>query len=157
MARKPTTAERRWHRKMAVGLFNEVWRLLEKGRSPAEDERMIHAAHASRFHWGEVGTAVNRAIGDWQISHVYAILGRPEPATYHAVRSLATCKQNGIEDFPLAFAYEALARADAVAGRKRDLRTHLALARDVGSTIKDKEDRDLLFRDLKSIRPARGR
>ena len=157
MARKPTTAERKWHRKMAVGLFNEVWRLLEKTRSPAEDERMIHAAHASRFHWGEVGTAVNRAIGDWQISHVYAILGRPEPATYHAVRSLATCKQNGIEDFPLAFAYEALARADAVAGRKRDLRTHLALAREVGSKIKDKEDRELLFRDLKSIRPTRGR
>ncbi len=154
MARKLTTAERRWHRKSAVSLFNEVWRLLEKRRTPAEDDRMIHAAHASRFHWGEVGTAVNRAIGEWQVSHVYSVLGRPEPATYHAVRSLAMCKENGIEDFPLAFAYEALARADAVAGRKGDLRRHLALARDVGSRIKDKEDRDLLFRDLKSIRPG---
>jgi len=115
---------------------------------------MIHAAHASRYHWGEVGTPVNLAIGEWQISHVYAVLDRPEPATYHAVRSLATCKENGIDDFPLAFAYEALARADAVAGRKRDLRRHLALAREVGSRIKDKEDRDLLFQDLKSIRPG---
>src|SRR2546425_12635796 len=120
MARKPTTAERKWHRKMAVGLFNEVWRLLEKTRSPAEDERMIHAAHASRFHWGEVGTAGNRAIGDWPISHVYAILGRPEPATYHAVRSPATCKQNGVRALPLAFAYEALAPAPAGPGRERD-------------------------------------
>src|SRR3989442_1003499 len=101
MARKLTTAERRWHRKMAAGLFNEVWRLLEKKRTPAEDDRMIHAAHASRYHWGEVGTPVNLAIGEWQISHVYAVLDRPEPATYHAVRSLAMCKENGIDDFPL--------------------------------------------------------
>src|SRR2546427_1263558 len=93
MARKLTTAERRWHRKMAAGLFNEVWRLLEKKRTPAEDDRMIHAAHASRYHWGEVGTPVNLAIGEWQISHVYAVLDRPEPATYHAVRSLAMCKE----------------------------------------------------------------
>src|SRR2546426_9452326 len=128
MARKPTTAERKWQRKLAVGLFNEVWRLLEKNRSPAEDERMIHAAHASRFHWGEVGTAVNRAIGDWQISHGYAILGRPEPATYHAVRSLATCKENGIEGFPPALPHEAPPPPAAVAGRKRDPRTHLAPA-----------------------------
>src|SRR3989442_13207002 len=133
MARKPTTAERKWQRKMAVGLFNEVWRLLEKNRSPAEDERMIHAAHAPRFHWGEVGTAVNRAIGDWQISHVYAILGRPQPATYHPVRSLATCKENGVEDFPLAFPFEALGRAGALAGGERDLRTNLATTREVGS------------------------
>src|SRR5881409_960143 len=156
MARKLTTAERRWHRKMAAGLFNEVWRLLEKKRTPAEDDRMIHAAHASRYHWGEVGTPVNLAIGEWQISHVYAVLDRPEPATYHAVRSLATCKENGIDDFPLAFAYEALARADAVAGRKRELRRHLALAREAGSKIKDKEDRDLLFQDPKPFRHESG-
>src|SRR5437899_11456173 len=149
MTQKPTTAERRWHRKMATVLFNEVWRLLEKKRTPAEDDRMIHAAHASRFHWGEVGTAVNRAIGEWQISHVYAVLDRPEPATYHAVRSLATCKANGIEAFPLAFAYAALARADAVAGRTRDLRRHLALPRAVGLRIKDKAAREPVFRGLK--------
>src|SRR3989442_3446570 len=98
MARKPTTAERKWQRKMAVGLFNEVWRLLEKNRSPAEDERMIHAAHASRFHWGEVGTAVNRALRDWQISHGYAILRRPEAATYHTVRFLPTWHGHQIQD-----------------------------------------------------------
>ena len=41
---------------------------------------MLHAAHASRFHWGEVGEPVNFARGEWQISRVYAVLGRPEPA-----------------------------------------------------------------------------
>src|SRR2546428_6030529 len=115
MARKPTTAERRWHRKTATGLFNEVWRLLEKKRTPEEDDRMIHAAHASRFHWGEMGTAVNRGIRQWQSSHVYAVLDRPQPATYHAPRSLTTCTENVIEYFPLALAYEAPPRADSAA------------------------------------------
>jgi hypothetical protein len=156
MARRLTTEDRKWHRKMAAKLFNEVWRLLETKRTPEEDDRMIHAAHASRYHWGEVGTPVNLAIGEWQVSHVYAVLGRPEPATYHANRCLAICEANGIEDFPLAFAYEALARADAVAGRKRALRGHLALARDAGSRIGAKEDREGLFRDLKTIRVTRG-
>src|SRR5947208_2829758 len=113
MARKLTTADRRWHRKSAVSLFNEVWRLLEKRRTPAEDDRMIHAAHASRFHWGEVGTAANRAIGEWQASHVYSLLCRPEPATYHAVRSLAPCNENGIQCLPLAPSPAEPARVEA--------------------------------------------
>jgi len=142
---------------MAASLFNEVWRLLEKKRTREEDMRMIHAAHASRFHWGEVGTDANVAIGEWQVSHVYAVLKRAEPATYHARSAIALCKDRGLADFPLAFAYEALARADALAGRKRDLGSHLALAREAGSRIKDREDRDLLLRDLKSIHPASGR
>ena len=37
---------------LAAQLFNETWRLLElQGRSEADDDRMIHAAHASRYHW----------------------------------------------------------------------------------------------------------
>ena len=47
---------------------------------------MIHAAHASRYHWGEVGDDVNLARGEWQCSRVYAVLGRGEPALWHARR-----------------------------------------------------------------------
>jgi hypothetical protein len=40
---------------LAAQLFNETWRLLElQGRSEDDDDRMIHAAHASRHHWGQV-------------------------------------------------------------------------------------------------------
>ena len=72
---------------------------------------MLDAPHASRFHWGEVGTAVNLARGEWQVSHVYAVLNRAEPALYHARRCLAICEANAIGDFDLAYAYEAIARA----------------------------------------------
>jgi hypothetical protein len=37
-------------RQLGVDLFDEVWRLIE---SHENDDRMLHAAHASRFHWGE--------------------------------------------------------------------------------------------------------
>ena len=69
------------HRRLAAELFNRVWSLLEKpDRDQTDDDTMLQAAHASRFHWGEVGEPVNFARGEWQISRVYAVLGRPEPA-----------------------------------------------------------------------------
>src|SRR5436853_176961 len=78
-----------WHRKMAAHLFNATWVLLEKkGRSKKDSITMIHMAHASRYHWGVVGGPKVLAIGEWQISRVYAVLRRPEPALYHAQRAL---------------------------------------------------------------------
>ena len=106
-------------RLLAAQLFNETWRLMElEGRSRDDDDRMIHTAHASRYHWGQApgSTPANLARGEWQISRVYAVLGRPEPALHHARRVLDRCQENGIGDWDLAFACEALARAHAVAG-----------------------------------------
>jgi hypothetical protein len=37
------------HRRLGVDLFNEVWRLME---TRADDDRMLHAAHASRRRRG---------------------------------------------------------------------------------------------------------
>ena len=66
------------HKKFAVDLFNLVWDLLDNGeRTMEEDDRMLHAAHASRFHWGEIGTPLEFERGEWQISRVYAVLNRP--------------------------------------------------------------------------------
>ncbi len=156
MARDSRGTEREWHRRQAAYLFNRVWRLLEaKRRTQAQDDEMIHAAHASRYHWGVVGKPVQVAIGEWQVSHVYAILKRAEPAAYHAARCLAACREHRIGDFPLAFAYEALARAAAVAGRPRDRDRFLRQAVTAADRIKDAEDRNLLLSDLRSI--PRGR
>ena len=64
------------HKKFAVDCFNGTWDLLDnKDRSREEDFNMIHMAHASRYHWGEIGTPLEFARGDWQISRVYAVLG----------------------------------------------------------------------------------
>jgi hypothetical protein len=80
---------------LASQLFNETWRLMElASRTSQDDDRMLHAAHASRYHWGEVPsvTPAHLARGEWQISRVYTVLGRAEPALHHAHRVLAICQ-----------------------------------------------------------------
>jgi hypothetical protein len=81
-------------RQLAVDLFNHVWTLMDlPSRTPAQDAEMIHAAHASRHHWGVIGEPVNWARGEWQVSRVYCVLGRGEPALYHAGRCLELCRR----------------------------------------------------------------
>jgi hypothetical protein len=145
-------------RRVAVDLFNLVWTLLgTPDRSAEQDDEMIHAAHASRYHWGEVGTVANLGRGEWQISRVYATLGRPEPALHHARRCLAYVEPGvETEDWDLPFAYEALARAHAVAGDSSESRRFEELAREAGEGIADPESRDMLFADLAGVnRPPR--
>jgi tetratricopeptide (TPR) repeat protein len=141
-------------RLLAAQLFNQTWRLLEQeGRTRDDDDQMIHTAHASRYHWGQALTATpaHLARGEWLISRVYAVLGRAEPALYHARRVLDLCQDNGIGDFDLAFAYEALARASAVAGDAGRTREHTDQALAAAEDIADDEDRDLVLADLETI------
>jgi hypothetical protein len=146
--------EKKSHRQFAIDLFNYVWSLLDNPeRSQLDVDEMIHAAHASRYHWGKAGTPVNLARGEWQISRVYSVLSRPEPALYHAHRCLEICQANGIEDFDLAFAYEALARAYNIAGKPSESRHYLLLATEAGEKIAEQEDKDLLLSDLGTISP----
>jgi hypothetical protein len=146
------TLEPRVERQIAVDLFNHVWKLLEKpSRTDAEDDELLHAAHASRYHWGEVGEPVNLVRGEWQCSRVYTVLGRAEPALHHARRCLELCEQHGIGDFDLAYAHEALARAHAVAGDAEQAGHHKTLAREAGELIADADDRDHFAGDLLTL------
>jgi hypothetical protein len=141
-------------RRLAVDLFNHAWSLLRlPERTPEQDDELIHAAHASRHHWAEVGTAANLARGEWQVSRVYATLGRPEPALYHAGRCLAYCESDpgALENWDLPYAYEALARAHAVAGNAAEARANGERARVLGERIADDEDREQLAADLATL------
>jgi hypothetical protein len=141
------------HKKLGIELFNYTWELLEKPqRTRQEDDTMIHAAHASRFHWGMAGgTAVNLARGEWQVSRMYAVLGRAEAARFHGQRCLELCPENGIGDFDLAFAYEALARAASVAGNPTEKAKYLAMAQEATLQIADRGDREVVAHDLETI------
>jgi hypothetical protein len=139
---------------LAAQLFNQTWRLLDQEqRTRADDDRMIHTAHASRYHWGQVPTATpaHLARGEWLISRVYAALQRPEPALYHVRWVLELCQDHGIGDFDLAFAYEALARAHATAGDAAQARADTDQALAAAQHITDDEDRDLVLADLETI------
>ncbi|MEE9592047.1 MAG: hypothetical protein V3W28_00510 [Thermoplasmata archaeon] len=140
------------HRWFAVDLFNHTWDLLDKeNRTSGEDERMIHAAHASRFHWGEVGEPRNLAVGEWQIARVYATLSRPQSSLRHAKRSLEILEENSISGFHRASAYEGIARAHSVAGDASEARRFIQLAREEAEQITDPEEKELLFDQLSEI------
>jgi hypothetical protein len=140
------------HKKFAIDCFNGTWDLLDnKNRSPEEDDNMIHMAHASRYHWGEIGTPLEFARGDWQISRVYAVLGMGAMAIKYAETSLAHCQQNDIVDFDLAFAYEALTRGSAITGDSAGGIKYKKLAIEAGDKIKDEANREYFFSELKTI------
>lgn len=139
-------------RRLAAQLFNGVWTLLEsENRTADDDDRMLHMAHASRYHWGRVGLPANLARGEWQCSRVYAVLHRPEPSLHHARRVLEICQLNGIGDFDLAFAYEALARAHAEAGDAGAARAMTEKALVAVEGISEDSDRALVLADLETI------
>jgi DNA-binding transcriptional MerR regulator len=141
------------HRALGVALYNHVWTLLETAdRTPAQVDEMIHAAHASRFHWSraEGSEPVNLARGEWQCSRVYAVLGRAEPALWHAQRCLAINEANGSADWDIASAYEAMARASLVAGDAAAAHWK-AKATAALDGIADQDDRDIIEGDLATL------
>ena len=139
-------------RSLAADLFNYCWSLIEKeNRTERETDLMIDAAHASRFFWEAVGEPVDHARGEWQISRAYAVAGRAEPALHHAERCLEICDANGVEAFDLAYAYEAIARAHAVAGDRADALRSAAQARAAAERIDDEDDRNLLLGDVAEV------
>jgi len=132
------------HRRLGVDLFNHTWTFLERDdRTPDDDDAMLNAAHASRWHWSQASQeAKHQARGEWQLARVYAVLGRGEPAVYHARRCIDWCGRGGVEDWDVAFAHEALARAYRVAGDLEDAERHKRLAREAGDAIADPDDRE---------------
>jgi hypothetical protein len=137
------------HKNFAVELNGITWGLLEKtGRTEQEDNQMINAAHASCYHWKVVGTDTNQQIGQWLISHVYAVLKRPEPALYHAKLCLNLTEKLKLQDWYIAYAYEAMARAYAAAGNKEECTKYLTMAEEAGKKIKNPEDKKLFDGDF---------
>ncbi len=144
------------HRRLGVELFSHVWSLIEKGdRTPAETDEMIHAAHASRYHWSKAGTAANLGRGEWQIARVYSVLGRGEPALWHATRCLAYVEAavaaGEADDWDLPAAFEALARAAAVAGDRGEAVAWRDRAREALARVADPADRELVEGDLATL------
>ncbi len=141
------------HRFFAADFFNKCWDLIDKkDRTPEEDLQMIHLAHASRAHWEVVGNSVNFAVGEWQISRVYAILNRPQEALYYAQACLNICQKNNISGFNLGFAYEALARAEFLLGNVAQADEYIALGKKAAAEVEIVEDREYLLGDLNSIK-----
>jgi hypothetical protein len=146
------------HRRLGAELFNRVWDLLVlEDRTQEQDDEMVHAAHASRYHWSRAEDEGPRAArGEWLCSWVYSELGRAEPALHHARRCEALCRtyESELEDFDLPAMHEALARAQLVAGNREEALHRLELATQLCAEIEDPEDREIIQSQIDSIASA---
>ena len=139
------------HQYFAKMLNGKVWELLQKTeRSQSEDELMIYAAHASCYHWLNAGTGLHHQRAEWLIAHVYNELGIPESALRHATRCLELTNQFAslMKDFDWAYAYEGIARANALAGNRNEALRYIQRADEIGHAISDDEDKNIFFGDF---------
>lgn len=151
-----TDLDQATHRRLGADLFNFTWTLIEKAdRTPAEIDEMIHAAHASRYHWSKAGTAANLARGEWQCARVYSVLGRGEAAVWHATRcvaySEAAAKAGEAESWDIPGSYEAMARALAVSGDRAGAEAWREKARTAVAEIEDPDDRGQIEQDIATL------
>jgi hypothetical protein len=141
------------HRKIGIELFNKTWGLIDKTeRTSSEDAIMLEFAHASAYHWSFCGTLVNQQRGYWLISRVYAVLAIPDACLLFAklCRESTECGLKEMEDFDIAFSFEALARAFALKGELAKAEEMFRSAVAAGKLIKDDEDQKIFTESLVS-------
>ena len=137
----------------ASALNAVTWALLRKpDRTPADNEKMLYAAFASAYHFLEIGSALEQQRASWLISRVYSVLGNGQEAVSHAQRCMELTEQHAAElaDFDKAFAFEAWARANAVAGKATEAAKYRKLAENAGESIEDEESRKVFTEELTS-------
>lgn len=139
------------HLHFAKTLNGQVWDLLQKPeRSKPEDELMLYAAYASCYHWLITGTGLHHQRAEWLITRVSIELGHADAALRHASRCLDLTHEFAdlMQDFDWAFAYEGLARANALAEHRGEALKYLQLAEGRGETIGNAEDKLIFLADL---------
>lgn len=154
MATQPPQLEPQTHRALGAGLFNRTWDLLEiPARTAAQDDELVDTAHASAWHWRQVGNEANTARGHWMLARVYSVLGRGQEAIHHARRAneVVAAGGEGFEEWDAASAAEGMARALAVAGDLDGAREWHARSTALVAAIVDDEDRRVVEADLATV------
>jgi tetratricopeptide (TPR) repeat protein len=146
-----TYTEAEAHRHFAIQFNGQAWDLLDKAeRTPEEDERMLHSAFASCRHWLQAGTGLHHQRGEWLLARVYSVLGLGDAALRHARRCLELTEQHAdlMADFDRAFALEAMARANAIAGNRDRALEYIERAKEAGEAIAQDDDKSIFWADF---------
>lgn len=153
MTDKPTPEDvALWQRRLASQANNRAWTLAEMlHRSQAEDEEMLHAAHAAMYFWNMVGEPSHHAHAAQLLAHVYALLKLPEPAAHYLNKALPYFEQHGSAPWERAFAHAvaanvAYAEGDAAAHAKQ-----YAQAKEAATHIIDPQTREMFAATLRVV------
>ena len=142
-------AASQWHRSLAVDANNSIWELVEKtDRTAEDDEEMLRRAYAAAYHWQRAAGAgpENEARARYMLAKVHLLAGLPERALHYADACMEATVAAGLEDFDLAYAYEARARALKALGRDDEATEAWAAA--LAVPIADADDKAIVDADL---------
>lgn len=122
-------------------------------RTVAENEQMLALAMTSHWHWmqREDYTPVKASISYWQLSRIFVLLRQAENARHYAQRSLDVLPADGTLPFYHGYAYEALARAAALAQDRPAMEAALAQAQEFALAVPKESNRKALLADLEAI------
>ena len=154
MTTKDDIDQKAAHKYFSANCFNKAWDLIDKSdRTPAEDEEMIRLSLASHYHWTQRDdySPTSASIGHWQTSRIYAILGQAENARRYGQICLEASRAEDVPPFYLGYAFEALARAEAVGGDREKSEQFINGAKAAAEIIEKSEDRKVLLDDLGTI------
>lgn len=132
------------HRRLATGLYNRCWELLEApARSKDDDVELLTAAFTSRWHWLVCGGAEQWIISDWMISRAAGALDLGPLALTYATRAHEATGDDTAAWLRASTA-EGLALAHAVTGDRAGHEHWCAVADELLMKIVDEEDRVLI-------------
>jgi tetratricopeptide (TPR) repeat protein len=155
LSKKPEFDVDAAHQYFSAACYNKAWELINKtDRTAEEDEQMIRLSLSSAWHWTQRDdcTDQNMSIAYWQISRIYSILGQANNAKRYAELCLDASQGDEIPPFFLGYAYEALSRAEMVAGNQEKVEEYLQEAHKLLAVLTDEHEKKFLGDDLATIK-----
>jgi hypothetical protein len=141
-------------RRIAATLYNRTWDLLDLGdeRTDAQDHELVDVAHASNWHWSQVGGLEQAVVGEWLISRAHAAVGNGEAAVRHAQRAFTLLHSGeGLPDWLEASVQEGLARAHLADGDRDAAEFAFHAGTDALERITEDDDRALIAGQLAEL------
>ena len=143
-------------RRVAIHLYNRTWDLLDLGDSRTDEQtaEMLDVAHASTWHWAQIGGLEQAVVGAWIISRAYADAGIGGEAVRQSERAftlLHSPSDSPLPDWLEASVHEGLARAHLAAGDRDAAEFSFHAATDALDRITEDDDRALIAGQLASL------
>lgn len=156
MLTEPTPDELvHWHKFFAIECNNEAWQLAENIGAHERNRELLDLAHASVYHWGKVGTELNRIRGYELLAFVHAICGHPSTALEYISEVHQYFISNTTEEWEYALVHMIRSHAAFAAGDSELHRESYSTAESIVNSMPPGEDKDVIMKMWTAIpRPS---
>lgn len=149
--KQPADELNQWHRYFAVECNNIAWSAAEADPSTRDHKSLLNAAHASVFHWLQVGNELNKIRGFVLLAYVHALCGHGTLALEYAGAAREYYQGHPYEEWELAFACMIQALAAHVASDTALHRSSYSAAQEVLDAMPDGEEKEIVLRTWVNI------